>query len=473
MTQPKLFRILSTFTPDEWKGFGRYVHSPFFTVHEDTVQFFELIEPHYPDFEAPELEAEAIFEALYPGISFSDVQIRTLRKYLLRLAEGFLVQLKLRQDEPYEQQALIEALEQRGLDALIPRLVDESRTALEMRTLRNEPFYSHMFTLEQLAWQQRLKYGQRTAPQDFVRMIAPLDYAYLIQKLGYSCPALNQQIQQGIPAQIPLLDEVMQYCRGAYADMPALVQAYYLTASLLRMEGNDAELEKLLSLLAQEGDTFGKTDMINLCGYAINYCNYRYRAGDSHRLQTMLDIYKLMLEKDLLFEQGRISLHQFKNLSTLGIRLEAWEWTETFIHTYNDRLDAEHRDGVYQYSLAQLAAARQQHRQALRHLQAVTFIDPFYRISYNLLLLKIYYECMEAEPLLSLTQTLRAFLRRKKNMSDRQQLAYAHFARLTRALFMAKIKSAKNLQAIHEDILQCEPLIEREWLLKKWAQLAV
>ena len=77
----------------------------------------------------------------------------------------------------------------------------------------------------------------------------------------------------------------------------------------------------------------------------------------------------------------------------------------------------------------------------------------------------------EVEPLLSLAQTFRTFMRRQKQLPDSRKQAHINFARFTRALFMIKLGQKHNLPQVAGQIEAAPALIEKGWLLEKVAEL--
>ena len=93
MFRSQLIRLLITLSPKELKQFKKYLLSPIFNSHQDTIRLFEILENAYPDFET--LESEDIFEKLFPGQSYKDEALRTLRKYFIEPVKRFFGLSKL------------------------------------------------------------------------------------------------------------------------------------------------------------------------------------------------------------------------------------------------------------------------------------------------------------------------------------------------------------------------------------------
>ena len=133
MHKSKLIQIMSTLSPAEMGRFDKYVHSPFFTVHQDTIRLFEIIKEAYPEFNEDEMSPETIYAKIYPNTLFNDSRLRTLRKYLLKLLLGFLAFIESEKNEWNEDLQQLEALFNRNLDKHFYKQLEEAEKKLEGR----------------------------------------------------------------------------------------------------------------------------------------------------------------------------------------------------------------------------------------------------------------------------------------------------------------------------------------------------
>ncbi|MDX2246880.1 MAG: hypothetical protein SF052_08910 [Bacteroidia bacterium] len=468
----KLYRTLSTLNPKELDKFGRFVHSPYFHTHAETISFFDLIRDEYPDFSSPKISPQNLFSAIYPGENFDDNKIRTLRKYLLELLYRFLAQERQNSDENVFYRALLFELLERKLEDDFPRVHQQSIDTLDETPIRDEQYYYNWFFLERLQLHFDIQTRNRLENKPYDQIMLPLNHSFIIQKLNYACSKVNQEKARGIVTTPSLfLGTVLKHCQENFDSIPILAKAYFLCHQLLDETETEETLSTLQNILYKHHLSIGDIHLQNIFGYAINYCNRRYRKGDTQFLTTMFQLYQKMLMLNLLFEKGKLSTHQYKNLTTLGLRVGEIEWTRNFILHYKDRLPSEYREGVYHYNLAHLYSYEGTYREALKQLREVTFIDPYYRISYQMLMMKIYYECIEIEPLLSLVQSFRANIRRNNALPENQKQVYNNFARFLKALFMIKIGKKPRKKTLPNQIDSCKALIEKDWLLDKAGQL--
>ena len=210
-----------------------------------------------------------------------------------------------------------------------------------------------------------------------------------------------------------------------------------------------------------------KDELKNISTYLLNFCTHQYRRGDRSFLRKMFLIYQHMLEQELLFDSPLEASIYFKNIVTLGITLGEFDWTKSFIDTYLDRLDPKYGQSVYHYSIAYLHFSQGKYRDSLQSLRKVDFIDPFYRLNHDMLLIKTYYECKETESLLSLCNSFSVYIRRNKSLSENNRTAYMNMARFVRKLVRVREGRLAKLDQVVEEINSCELLVERSWFQEK------
>lgn len=78
-------------------------------------------------------------------------------------------------------------------------------------------------------------------------------------------------------------------------------------------------------------------------------------------------------------------------------------------------------NNAYAYNLANLYFQQTRYKEAMKLLQTVSFDDLFYSTESKMLLLRIYYELNEKEPMLSLFESFRMYLRRNKQITDEKE----------------------------------------------------
>lgn len=474
MQNAKCIQFLKTLLPAEFSRFDKYVKSPYFHVHEDTIRFFSLLQTHYPNFSSKDLDKKALYHQLYPNTAYDEKKLYDLSKYLLRLLENFMIDQKLQQaHQPYLKQIFLEVLVDRQLEKYIPAKVKTNAEELKSSPFRDSEFYYASFQHKDFESWFALAQDNRSISASHEAPMKELDKYYIIQKLKYACAILNRQQMSVVDEKIELIDAIIQYCEEQAEQLDFSIQIYYQSLMTLKYGDDETYFYLLKDLIKQHLGLLPTDEQSTLFALAINYCTRKYRRGNMQFLQEMFELYQQMLKYNLLFTDPVSAGIYYKNLVTLGIKLQQYSWTENFIQEYRAKLKEDSREGIYAYSMANLLFAQSAYKKAMKLLQKVEFIDPYYRLFYNMLLMKVYYECGEIESLLSLCDTFAAYIRRNKSLSQNNQIAYNNMARFLRKMIKAKDSNLKQYPKIKKQLENCKLLVERNWINEKMEELKV
>lgn len=92
MKNSKLIQVFRTFSKSEFKQFGKFVSSPFFSSGRNVIPLFNAFKKFYPHFEGDGFNRENILEELsQSGRKVSCQHLKTQMSEMYRLAERFLV----------------------------------------------------------------------------------------------------------------------------------------------------------------------------------------------------------------------------------------------------------------------------------------------------------------------------------------------------------------------------------------------
>jgi len=89
MQKSQLAAILRSLTKEEFKEFGRFVHSPYFNNRDEVSRYYDALKEHYPLFRSDKLNEENLFSKVYPGKKFSGVMMRKVFSLTTNLAMSF------------------------------------------------------------------------------------------------------------------------------------------------------------------------------------------------------------------------------------------------------------------------------------------------------------------------------------------------------------------------------------------------
>lgn len=386
--------------------------------------------PYYPDFQGPGMSKETV---LSKGLGLKSGEVQKLHdasSALTRLLEEFLAVEQLRSSPDLQTRQLCEQLTKPGREWYFPK---KWKSTIEVAQSPSD-LLSH-FQLEELGLRQaqtdKRRKGRSLHDERLKSTMISLDHFYLVQKLQLSCETLNRQKIVNSEDEIDLLDVISSFLNSSdstLANAP-LVKLYHGVLNLLTAE-NDEAFEQFMASLAEVEMSLGKETGIAMYAYAQNYCIRQINKGRGIFLERLFELYVSLLDNGFILESDQTLAHwNYKNITTVALRLQKYEWVHWFLETYRKKLQEEIREAVYSYNMAATQYEQKDYTAALRYLQQTTFTDVHYDLSARSMLLKIYYEIEDDEALGYSFQAFEVFLRRNKAISKEHLLIHKNLIR--------------------------------------------
>lgn len=476
----KLIHLLKSLSPWELKSFQKYVASPFFNVNEKVSHLLEILIQSYPVFEEKQITFENIFRQLFRNEKFIPLkagQARQKLRYVMTdltlLLEDFLAYEVFKEKTFYQKKFLLQKLKEKNHDKYFKQHLSLSNQFLDNHPQRDLKHYKRQLGYDELSYEFTALKDNRAADTSLQSLSDNLDIYYLSHKLKYCCEILNRQNILQVQYNIPILEFLLSYLKkNPQEDIPT-VRVYFLILKTIRepeAENHFSDLKKYLQL---HDEKFSVNEQRDIYAFVQNYCIRKINTGKTKYLKELFEIYKRMLEKDIIFENKELGHSHFKNIVAIALRLNEFKWTENFIEKYSSYLNKDLRKNSISYNFARLHFSKNEFRKALKLLTTIEFTDVYYHLDSKSLLLKIYYEMEEFEPLFSLINTFRVYLQRSKLISEYQRKIYFNLVTQTKRL--AKIKSGSNysLQKIKDTVESDSQIADIGWLKAKILDLDV
>lgn len=392
----------------------------------------------------------------------SDQQIRNVLHRALSRLEQFLVRRHLQRRPILEEHVLLIEYRRRNLKkhfSGIQRSLERKREAVPGES----GFLSQYLQFQEQNQLLELG-GSRYENLQLQEASNALESAFLIARLKLACEMRNLQEVTGKEFDQQLFTQVLPLITEKHLEIPLIGIYYHIYFSIESPdeEQHYRELREGISKL----ESLEIAEQKNIYLYAFNYCTRKINKGSSKYLAEIFSLYKSVLENEVIFENGVLSVWNYKNIVTVGLRMGEFDWVGEFIEQYRNRLPKAARRNAYYYNRAMLQFYLNQYAKVLTGLSQVELNDVFYALDARSLLLKVYFETQETDALYSLFASFRAFLRRKV-ISDQHRINYSNFLTFARRLYEInprdKVKNKRLLNSINNE----KQLAERNWLLSK------
>lgn len=466
MKNSKLIGLLRSFDPAEFRQFYDFVASPYFNKNEDLIDLVGYLESVAPELPPDKIKKEDVFKVLYPGEPFDKKKMAYLMNYLLKLGERFLAVQQYEGEGMLNNCHILDQFVDRKLDKHYNYLFNKTDQELKEKGRKEGKVFYHQYLLAQVATNHFYSKQIRKFDPSLQLVADELDKFYFFHKLKYSCEMLNRKAIIKADYQLNLIEEVKEYLLKQQ-EVDPLIEIYLHIYLSISFPEKEAYFEKLMDLIDHHAMEIDRKSRREIYLYAINYCAPKIRRGLDKYTSIMLELYVRGIENKSLFDDAYLSHWTYSNVVKLALRLERYDWAETFIKEHVGSLTPHLRDDAEHFNLAELYYYKKDYDQVLTHLNQLHFTDLHYHLGSRVTMLKTYYEVDAEEPLLSLLASFTVYLRRNKKISLPMKNNCLNFCNLLHQILR---RNPKKREAIGQDIKTTQPLAERAWLLKVWEE---
>ncbi len=472
MQNSKLYSILEYFDKYEQNRLRKFLVSPYFNKNEAIISLFEGLIVHINSGSNHDLDKTDLWNEINKSAGFDDVLYRKYCSDLLKLVESYLAQQVYESNPIHKANFLIESVGNRKMDKLFKSSIRTARRLSDHQLYRTTDYYLGQYQLERNLYDLEELGHDRTAKKNVEAILNNLDRFYLSEKLRYSCTALSQQVLVSLEYKLLFIDEILEHInKYKYEDVPPIAVYYQIYLTNAESENTDHYF-KLMEILEIFGDLFPKEEAEFIYGFALNYCIKKINQGNQKFLEKYFNVFVILLDKELIINDGELSPWHFRNIVVAALRLGKYDWTENFINFYQRYLPVNMRENAVSFNTAQLYFSQKQFEKVMELLRNVEYEDFTYNLNSKTMLLSTYYETDEIEPLYSLMDSFRTYLNRHKDLSPSKRKPYLNFIRLTKKLSKLMPGDSKGLNKLKQEIeLEKGNVSSLSWLKEKITEL--
>ncbi len=463
MENSKLISLLKTFSPKELREFNDFLASPFFNKNEELLVLYAYLRKLAPAFPLNKLQREVVYQKAFPQNQYEAKHLNYLMSFLLKSAEEFLGIQNYRQKSHLTDYHILECMISRNLDKHYSQIYNKSMKRLEENPYRDTDFHYQQFLMRDIANQYFLTKTVRKSDHHLQDASDYFDQYYLVRKLRYTCEMLDREQIISTQFEHRLSKEILLFLEENPMDHIPAIAIYHCIYMSMTSADHHQHYLILKKLIHQHSDSFPLEELRYIIQLALNFCIRKIRHQEDIYVEEALQLYIKGIERKVLIIDDTLSHWTFKNVIKLGLRSGQFDWTEEFIYQHIDLLKPQYRQNALYYNLADLSYYKKDYELAQEQLSKVEFNEVMYALHGKVMLLKIYFENEEEEPLLALIASFKLFLRRNKVISENVREAYLNFVT---ALAQLTKRDKVKTQEIKKFITDTKVLTDRNWLLE-------
>ncbi|MFI5172275.1 MAG: hypothetical protein ACHQFW_07780 [Chitinophagales bacterium] len=467
MHKSKMADMLKNFSSKDLNRFREYLASPLVNKDEELLIFYDHIKKYTPDFESKNAGKERLLKKGLPGMKLTEKKLGYLMSDIVEQVEGFIKYNAYNENELEGYCNLLSVYNKWENNKLFDQTLRDARKHLEKDPFRNAPYFYKEYLLQSelnLFFDRQKKRAYDASLQKATDF---LDLFYFATKLKYSCELINRQKLVATDYKLRLLKEISEHLREiSYDEYPSITIYYQILMTFIEND-NIEHFEKLKKLLEEHADKFPADEAKDMYAYAQNYAIRKINSGEDKYLREYFNLSKQALEKKLLMVDGYLSPWTYKNIVIAGLRAGEFEWTEHFIKNYKNQLNAKFRSNAYNYNLAYLLFFKGRYGDALKLINQVEFTDIFYALDSRTMLIKIYYQMEEHDPMQSAIEAFKVYIRRNKTLSENVKILYSNFLKYIDKLSRLTKRDKNKLTDLMARIQETKQVADLSWLMQK------
>ncbi|MDZ4712699.1 MAG: hypothetical protein SGI89_10295 [bacterium] len=476
MHDSNLINLLRTFSKEEMKRFGLFVQSPFYNREKILIKFVSVLIKYHPEFGVEEMPKKKIYASILPGKAYNDALMRNTVSDLLRLAEEFLKVIRANKDAFYSRYNIMKELTDRKQKTLFSMNFRKAKNALESSGVLDEIYYQNSFLLEDEKRRNVVVNSSRILYKDdnLQQQADSIHLQHLVEDIKLYAIMLNQKkFTYEHNFDFTLSETLRTYIEEnfhLYRNIP-YIAIFYNCVMLYKTE-DKKYFDELRIQTKKHFKKLSHTDRKNMFMVLTNHGYLQIRRGNFEFYDELFEVNKDFIKTKAYLEGNDFMAHYiYSSIAMNAADIGKTDWAENFLNKYLKLVHSDYRKSSYNICMASIHLARKEYDNALEKLSVIIPWDNSAKLSVDLLQLKIYFSKNETESFLSMTDSMRHFLKRNKDIKNESRIVYGNFVLFLKKLYLLKISSPdidkSKLYMLKKKIQDNNEIMAKKWLLEK------
>ena len=461
--------------------FAKWMSSPFFNTNKNLLLLCEYLSAAHPDLKEEVIAKTIVHSHVFPDEPFNDNRLRNLISDLQEQLELFLAWLNFSEKKVTQKQLLLEELNKRKLHSLFESRLKESRNELNDSgmIMTAHTLNSFLIDQEEYNFHHTVNFGHVYKVFKFYdneKIIRSATDLYLSHLLYYYHVLLDHETIYGKKDVRWLrLEKLADELYAETKQTNILTSVYLKTIKLLRTRNSKYYFQIKKEIEKKQFNDLVDHDKQSVITVLTNFSFREYLNGKNGFMKEILELSEIALNKRLCFRNEFISHIFFFNYVSYTVSLERTEVANRFIKKYSEFLQPHLKDSTLNYSNACVLLSEKKYSEALHALSKATYDTPQRFIGIKNILLKIYYEKNDTEPISFVVDSIRHKMISEIFYSDYYVDAEKNFLHHFNTLLNAKNNDGpanrKKLAATLRSLKRPGFVFHREWLITKAKEL--
>ncbi len=464
MLKSDLIKSVEKLSKRDFRQIKKMVASPFFNQRQDVIDLFNYLNQVADSKAQDKYAREIIFETIFPNEQMDVQKLRYTMSFLYNVIQQYFIQSEMENDQVLMQLQLCKALRKRGVGKLFQKEIKSLRQKQQNATLKNTNYHLQNYEIAFEQYEFASTYS-REGDMQLGKISEYLTNFYFADLLKLSCIQLSTKKILETNIDFSLVESLLPTIEEKGYLNNIATEIYYHTYKALKHEDNETHFQELKKLISTHWDKFKKEEARDIYTLGINFCIKKLNKGSQKYFREAFELYQEGFKHELFFENGGLTSFNYKNVVKLGIGLGELEWVEHFMETHEKFLYPSERKNTYTYNLAYLQFHKKNYDQALLLLQQMEYKDILQNLDARRMILCIYYERNEFEPLHSLLKSFSTYIRRHQKDIGYHGQNYLNLIRFITKMINANLRDKEIRNQIVMEIENTDGVAEKKWLL--------
>lgn len=392
---PKAFRLLLSLKDDECRRFKDYLQSPYFNKNDFLLQLCNHILNDFNDDKKTYCQEEFVQKAYGKLDKFTFRNYNSHLQKLCKHFERFVVVENIEQDEQQRNQIILKDFLQRNSGDFFKSKYKQTLNQLDKSPM-NIYYYQNKYQIEWLLDSYIKLYKDKiTGDANLQAVSNAIDQDFVLKKLCTLVLMHNRENITNASYDFGFEPYLLDYLSSKPVIEYPLINLLYKAFEILTGSDKKAAFENLNEQLRQNDQEIAK-DMMNGL-YVILQNNFnRLTTQKAQMHQQLFDLYNILLSERYIQTQGKLSIYFFKNVVSIGLELEKYDFVKNVMAQYKNKLLPEDTaENAHAYSKAKYLLYIGNSKEAHPLIINLHFTDTIYKFDLRCLELMLYYDLKE------------------------------------------------------------------------------
>lgn len=454
----KLLILIQSLTIEELKIIKLALDSPFFNYRkEEKVLFNYLVK--YKNNTTNLKDLKKLYSYVFKSDDLVLSKLRNVMSYLTKIILRVMTIIELENENT--EVALLRFLRKKDLSKFFLQEYTASKQNVSGK-LSSKLYYNKLQLHTEYYTHSIIK--RKAMDIELQVLSEDLDLYYVTQKLKQACNIISYKNMFKTEHELELLDEVLALINRKKLSENPLIQILLNTYYCMLYPDKEKYFYELKESLIKHTQYIDINELKDVYILAINYCIKKINTGNNAYYNEIFLIYKSGLDNKIFEENGKISPYTFKNIVSIAIGIEEYNWLAVFLEEYENKILGEFAKDFYIYSLARYYFALKKYNEAMDLLQEVDIKETFTGLDTRILIIKVYYELKEFDLIDYTINNFKQQLQRK-NLQTYHQETYKNFIKWMQKIIKTQHYNKLERKKITQSITKETTIAEKRWLL--------